>query len=244
PMCRSVRDTESVLTAIAGTDVLDPTARNKPFKRLRRRPRIAIPKNPTGKAMPEVIRNFRRSVEVLREFCDVVTGFTLPDHPYGAVFGAIYNGEAGAAFRELIESGRSRELQSVDDRIGGYQFYGALAMDYVDGLRQRKILNQAVYAALEPYDAVVFPTLATVAYPVGKPFDQAYPKIEGGFSMGSSGNLAGVPALSIPNGFGENGLPTALCLVGNPWAELQVTAIAKGFQQRTSFHQQHPHVGA
>ena len=240
PMCRSARDTELVLAAIAGADANDPTARNEPFKRLRRRPRIAIPKNPAGKAMPEVARNFRRSVDVLREFCDVVTGFEMPKHPYGSVFGAIFNGEAAAAFRGLIESGRSRELQSVDDRTGGYQLYGALAVDFVDGMRQRAILNRAVHRALEPYDAVVYPTLPTVAYPVGIPFDKAYPKFGGSFSMGSSGNLAGIPAISVPNGFGENNLPTALCIVGNAWSELAATSIAKSYQQRTNFHTTHP----
>lgn len=242
PMCRSARDAELVLAAIAGADPLDPTARNEPFKRARRRPRIAIPKNPAGKAMPEVARNFRRSVDVLREFCDVVTGFEMPKHPYGSVFGAIFNGEAAAAFRDLIESGRSRELQSVDDRTGGYQLYGALAVDFVDGMRQRAILNRAVHRALEPYDAVVYPTLPTVAYPVGIPFDKAYPKFGGTFSMGSSGNLAGIPAISIPNGFGENNLPTGLCIVGNAWSELAVGAIAKSYQQRTAFHTMHPDV--
>lgn len=240
PMCRSARDTEIVLAAIAGTDPNDPTARAEPFGRARRRPRVAIPKNAAGKCMPEVARNFRRSVGVLREFCDVVTGFELPKHPYGAVFDALYNGEFSAAFRDLIESGRSRELQSVDGRTGGYGSYGAFAVDFVDGMRQRAIINRDLHRALLPYDAIVYPTLPTVAYPVGKPFDKVYAGYDGTFSMGSPGNLAGIPAMSIPNGFGENNLPTGLCLVGNAWSELAVTGIAKAFQQRTHFHEQHP----
>jgi aspartyl-tRNA(Asn)/glutamyl-tRNA(Gln) amidotransferase subunit A len=242
PMCRSARDTEAVIKAISGRDPNDKTSRNEAFPAVRgRRPKVAIVKNATAKTMPAVAKNFQASLRVLGQFCDLVPGVALPSGPYGAVFGAIFNGECAAAFRDLIESGRSRELQSVDDRIGGYQVYGALAVDYVDGMRRRAILNEEVLRAMAPYDAIVYPTLSTVAYPVGIPFDKAYPdKYSGEIEMGSPGNLAGLPSISIPNGFGDHGLPTALAFMGRPWGELQLTQIAKGYQARTQFHLQHP----
>ena len=241
PMCRSARDTELVLRAIAGRDPSDRTSVDKPFATIRgRRPRIGVLKHSTEKSQPEVVRNFNASLKVLREFCDVVSDVALPKGPYGAVFGAIFNGECASAFRDLIESGRSRELQSVDDRIGGYQVYGSLAVDYVDGMRRRAILNDEVVRAFEQYDAVVHPTLPTVAYPVGLPFDKAYPKYPGATGLGSPGNLAGLPAISVPNGFGENHLPTGLAMMGRAWGEMQLTQIAKGYQARTNFHLQHP----
>jgi aspartyl-tRNA(Asn)/glutamyl-tRNA(Gln) amidotransferase subunit A len=182
---------------------------------------------------------------MLRQFCDVVPNVALPKGPYGAVFGAIFNGDCAAAFRDLIESGRSRELQSVDDRIGGYQVYGALAVDYVDGMRRRTLLNEELVRAVEPYDAIAYPTLSTVAYPVGVPFDKAYPdKYSGEIEMGSPGNLAGLPSISVPNGLGENHLPTGLALMGRPWGDLQITQIAKAYQARTRFHLQYPQLVA
>jgi aspartyl-tRNA(Asn)/glutamyl-tRNA(Gln) amidotransferase subunit A len=191
--------------------------------------------------MPAVAKNFEASVAVLRGFCDVVTDFEIPKGPYGSVFGAIFNGECASAFRDLIESGRSRELRSVDDRIGGYQVYGSLAVDYVDGMRRRALLNEALLRAIAPYDAIVYPTLPTVAYPVGIPFDKAYPdKYSGRVEMGSPGNLAGLPSLNVPNGFGEHGLPTGLAFMGRPWGELQLTQIAKAYQTHTRFHLEHP----
>jgi len=242
PMCRSARDAQAVLKAISGHDPNDPTSRTEPFPNVRgRKPKIAIVKNATAKTMPAIAKNFNASVQVLSSFCDVVTGVTLPKGPYGAVFGAIFNGECASAFRDLIESGRSRELQSVDDRIGGYQVYGSLAVDYVDGMRRRAILNEALTRAMAPYDAIVYPTLPTVAYPVGIPFDKAYPdKYSGEIEMGSPGNLAGLPSVSVPNGFGEHGLPTGLALMGRAWGEFQITQIAKAYQARTRFHLQHP----
>lgn len=240
PMCRSARDADAVLRAIAGRDAADPTSLDMPFPAPRRRPRIAVPKNVTKKNMPAVTRNFARSLDTLREFADVVEGFELPKHHYGAVFGALFNGECAAAFRDLIESGRSRELQSVDDRLGGYAVYNSLAVDYVDGMRLRSVIDRDVKKALEPYDAVVYPTLPTVAYPVGLPFDKAYPEYPGSVGFGSPGNLAGVPALSVPNGFGENGLPTGLAFIGGAWSESKLTGIAKAYQSRTDFHTKRP----
>ena len=242
PLCRSARDAETVLKIVSGHDPADKTSRTQPFPAVRgRKPKVAVVKNATAKTMPAVKKNFEASLNVLREFCDLVPDVALPEGPYGAVFGAIFNGECAAAFRDLIESGKSRELQSVDDRIGGYQVYGSLAVDYVDGMRRRELLNDALYRAMEPYDAYVYPTLPTVAYPVGIPFDKAYPDAYSGeIEMGSPGNLAGLPSISVPNGFGEHGLPTGLAFMGRAWGELQLTQIAKAYQSRTRFHREHP----
>ena len=243
PICRSARDTETVLRAIAGADPNDRTSvPDAPAALVRgRRPKVAVFKDATAKSQPAVVKNFNASVKVLREFCDVSEGFELPKHhPYGAVFGALIGGECASAFRGLIESGRSRELQSVDDRTGAYPMLATLAVDYIDAMRQRVFIDADVKKALEPYDAVVFPTLPTVAYPVGKPFDKVYTEYPGAFDAGTPGNLAGVPATSVPNGFGENGLPTGLSLMGGAWSEFKLTQIAKGYQARTNFHKQHP----
>jgi len=244
PMCRSARDAETVLRAIAGHDAADVTSRTQPFPGIRgRRPKIGVMKDATKKTQPAVAKNFTAAVDVLRGFCDVHEGVTLPQgFKYGAVFDAIFTGEAASAFRELIESGRSRELQSVDDRIGGYQLLAGLAVDYVDAMRLRTKIDAALKTAFEPYDAIVYPTLPTVAYPVGPSFDKAYPKFPGSVALGSPGNLAGLPAISVPNGLGENHLPTGLALMGRAWGEAQLTQIAKGYQSRTAFHKAHPEI--
>ncbi|HET7814463.1 MAG TPA: amidase [Candidatus Baltobacteraceae bacterium] len=244
PICRSARDAQAVLEVVAGKDPNDPTARDVAFKTIRaRRPKIAVMKDSTAKTMPEIVKNFNASLRVLESFCDVVHDFEIPKGPYGSVFGAIFNGECASAFRDLIESGRSRELQSVDDRIGGYQVYGSLAVDFVDGQRRRAQLNEALYKAIEPYDAIVYPTLSTVAYPVGIPFDKAYPDKWGGkVELGSPGNLAGLPSLSVPNGLGMHHLPSGLAFMGRAWGEKQLTAIASEYQARTKFHLMRPHL--
>ncbi len=240
PLARSARDAELVLKTISGADPNDPTAVNAPFPTIRRRPRIAVLKHATEKSMPAVRRNFDASLRVLESFADVVSEVALPDLPYGAAVDVIVNAEGAAAFRELIESGRSRELQSVDDRTGGYAAYATLAVDYIDAMRQRVKMIAAMNKAFAPYDAIVSPTLPTVTYPIDVAFDKGYTKYPGKVSLISPGNLVGVPAIALPNGFGENHLPTSISFLGRAFGELQLTAIVKRYQAVTGFHRGRP----
>jgi aspartyl-tRNA(Asn)/glutamyl-tRNA(Gln) amidotransferase subunit A len=241
PICRSVRDAETVLRAIAGHDPLDATSMDKPLPTIEgRRPKLVVPKDAVAKSQPEVVKNFEASLSVLREFCDIASDVPLPKGDYTDVFTAVFNGECASAFRDLIESGRSRELQSPSDKLGGYEVYGSLAVDFVDGMRLRALLNDAVVRMMAPYDAIVHPTLPTVAIAIDTPFDKAYPKYPGVLDMGSVGNLPGLPSVSVPNGLGENHLPTGVAFLGHAWGEMQLTQIAKAYQARTAFHLQHP----
>jgi len=240
PLARSARDTEVILRTIAGSDPADPTAVDRSFAAPRRRPRIAVALKATAKTMPAVKANFERSLGILAEFCDVTNGVALPDLPYDATVSTIIAAEGAAAFRAFIESGRARELRAKDDRIGGYVAYATRAVDYVDALRQRTRMIAALELAFGGYDAIVAPTLSTVAYPIGIPFDKAYVKYPGALDLISAGNLTGVPAIGLPNGFGEHGLPTGLTLLGRPFAEAKLTGIAKQYQARTDYHTRRP----
>lgn len=44
---------------------------------------------------------------------EIQHGIGLPEHPYGPILGTVMAAEAGAAFRELIDSGRMREMATV-----------------------------------------------------------------------------------------------------------------------------------
>lgn len=241
PMARTAADAEAVLRSIAGADPNDETAVDRPFITVRgRRPKVGILAKSTQKTMPAVKANFGQSLEVLSEFCDLVPGVALPDLPYDAAVGTIVNAEGAAAFRDLIESGRARELRSLEDRTGGYVAYATLAVDYIDAQRQRTRMTAAFERAFGEYDAIVSPTISTVALPIGLPFDKAYPKYPGVVSLISPGNLTGVPAIGFPNGFGENGLPTGITLLGRPFCEAKLTQIAREYQARTDFHRNRP----
>jgi len=243
PLTRSARDAETVLRVMAGTDPQDPTTVERPYPAGRRRPRIAVLKDARKGAMPAVRANFDRSIGVLREFTDIVTDVAIPRLPWGATANAIINAECAAAFQDLIESGRSRELQSVDDRIGGYAQLAVSALDYINALRQRTLMMRAMHETFGQFDGVAWPTRETVSYPVGMPFGKAYTKFGGGASLTNQANLVGWPAIAIPNGFGDHHLPTSLSLMGAPFAEMAVTRIAARYQRLTDFHKRRPPVG-
>jgi aspartyl-tRNA(Asn)/glutamyl-tRNA(Gln) amidotransferase subunit A len=53
-------------------------------------------------------------------------------------------------------------------------------------------------------------------------------------------NLAGLPAMSIPCGFGEHGLPVGLHMVGNYFREAQMLNIGHQYQLATDWHARAP----
>jgi aspartyl-tRNA(Asn)/glutamyl-tRNA(Gln) amidotransferase subunit A len=255
PMCRSARDCEIVLRAIAGRDPKDATSRD--FKggekasrssgkersasgrRARSKLRIGVMKDSYEKAQDGVRENFLRSLDVLRKFAVIEMDVRLPDFPYGAAVGTIVDAEGGSAFRELIESGRVQELRAPKDRVGGYSGLLVTAVDYLHAMRLRAPMRRAWKEMFTKFSLIAAPSRATVAYPIDKTFEQAYPNISAASPIAAS-NLVGVPGLSIPNGFGENNLPTGIQLVGAAWSELLLTEIADKYQQATDWHKRRP----
>ena len=242
PLARTARDTDTILRAISGSDERDDASLDRPFPSTRRRPRVGVLARATRKTMPAVKKNFEATLRVLGEFCDLVPDVALPDFPYDAAVGAIVGGEGAAAFRGFIESGRSRELRALPDRLGGYKNYATLAVDYIDAMRQRRAMAAAMEIVFGEFDAVVSPTLPTVAYPVGVRFQDAYPNYPGVVNLIAPGNLTGWPAICFPNGFGPSGLPTSAALLGRPFGEATLANIARGFQARTDHHTRRPQV--
>jgi aspartyl-tRNA(Asn)/glutamyl-tRNA(Gln) amidotransferase subunit A len=249
PMCRTADDCGIVLAAISGRDPKDPSSVARKFTYEAplfptRRLRVGIVKGALDSVQPEVRKNFEEAVDVLKRHADIEPDVALPDLPYGPVVGIIVNAEGASAFRDLIESGRLAELQNPRDRIGGYVGMTVLAVDYLQAQRVRTRIRRALDELLSRYDALIAPTRATVAYPIGVEFERAYPGVGGGPPLIPAGNAAGVPALSIPNGFGQAGLPTALHLMGRAFSEATLIALANAYQRETEWHRQRPPLSA
>lgn len=247
PMCRAASDCRLVLDAIGGHDPLDPTSRDRPVVREQTargrkapaRPRVAVLKDSYEKAQPAVRENFLRSLEVLKRFTTVEMDVKLPDFPYGPAVGTIVDAEGASAFRDLIESGRVKELASPTGRIGGYSASLVTAVDYLHAMRLRAPMRRAWAQFFTKYAILVAPSRSTVAYPINKTFDQAYPDVSASSPIAAS-NLVGVPAISVPNGFGENNLPTGIQFVGPAWSESALIAMAEKYQQATDWHRRRP----
>ena len=245
PMCRSAEDCGLVLQAIAGPDPLDPTTRGAAGRlssagaRRGAKLRVAVMKDSYEKAQEEVRRNFLASLDVLRPFAEVTMDVPLPDFPYGPAVGAIVDAEGASAFRDLIESGRVGELASPEGRVGGYSASLVTAVDYLHAMRLRRPARRAWAELFTKYDVLAAPSRASVSYPVEKTFDQAWPGLAASSPIGAS-NLVGVPAVSVPNGFGQGGLPTGLQLIAPAWGERELLELAVAYQAQTDWHRRRP----
>lgn len=243
PMCRSAEDCGIVLRAIAGPDPHDPTTLDETPEwsaKLPAKLRIATIKGTTEKVQPAVRENFAAMLDLFRRRGDAVEAIDYPEFPYGPTVGTIIDAEGASAFEDLLHSGRAKLLRVPQDRIGGYEGAATLAIDYLRAMRVRMKIRHALLDLFDRCDLLVAPTRATVAYPIETKFEDAYPGISGGPSLIGSMNLAGAPALALPSGFGENGLPTSVQLVAAPLREPLLVAAGAWLQQQTAFHRQQP----
>ena len=184
-------------------------------------------------------KNFRASLEVLRPFAEITMDVPLPDFPYGPSVGTIVDAEGASAFRDLIESGRVRELASPEGRVGGYAASLVTAVDYLHAMRLRRPMRRAWAELFTKFDVLAAPSRASVAYPVDKTFDQAWPGLAASSPIGAS-NLVGVPAVSVPNGFGQAGLPTGIQFIAAAWADRDLVELAARYQSATDWHRRRP----
>ncbi|HEX8198088.1 MAG TPA: amidase [Pyrinomonadaceae bacterium] len=245
PMCRSAEDCRIVFEAIAGHDLLDASSKERPKKTAAKdnkaRIRIGVLKDSFEKVQPEVRDNFLRSIELLKKNADVRMEVKLPDFPYGPAVGTIVDAEGASAFRDLIESGEVKKLASPSGQIGGFSASLVTAVDYLHAMRLRAPMRRAWAKMFEEIDLLAAPSRGTVAYPIDRTFDKAYPGIGGASPIGAS-NLVGVPAISIPNGFGQNNLPTGIQFVAAAWNEDLLFEVANKLQQTTDWHKRRPNL--
>ena len=183
----------------------------------------------------------------LRTFADVADDVEFPDLPYGPAVGIIVDAEGAAAFRDLIESGNLRKLREKADRWGGYPMMMTLAADYIDAMRVRVPMRKALDELLGRYDALVTPTRTAVAPPIGYDFDKPpqpppspAPDSPAPPATIPAGNLAGLPALCVPNGFGQHGLPTSLQFLGRAFSEATLIDLGDRYQNATGWHLKRP----
>lgn len=250
PMCRTADDCGLVLAAIAGADTRDLSASAREFayapeSARRRRMRIGVLKNATAGVQNEVAANFEASLRVIADFAELVPDVELPDHPYGTAASLIIDAEGASAFEDLLETGRAKLLSAPEDRHGGYSGTVVFAKDYLKALRLRGTMGRALDEVFARYDAVVAPTRGTVAFPIGKPFSEAWPTVPvpPGIRtqpLGAASNIVGLPGIAVPNGFGLEQLPTSLTFTGRVFEENLIIAAASEYQARTDWHRRRP----
>jgi aspartyl-tRNA(Asn)/glutamyl-tRNA(Gln) amidotransferase subunit A len=123
------------------------------------------------------------------------------------------------------------------------------AVDYLQAMRIRRIARVAIDELLAKYDAVIAPTMNAVSRRIDEPWDTPAQPRGGaggrtagppGASLLSAGNLAGIPGITVPNGFGQENCPTGIQFVGAAWTEKTLIEIADAYQQATDWHSRRP----
>jgi aspartyl-tRNA(Asn)/glutamyl-tRNA(Gln) amidotransferase subunit A len=242
PLALTADDCGLVLEAIAGPDPDDPTAADRPFAHEEREPtgrrfRFGVLRDVAATAEPAVQQAFVRSLEALAKI-GAVEEVTVADLPYDAITRTILQAEAASAFEDLIESGGIAELTAPEDRFTPYARDAILAKDYIKALRLRGRVMREADRVLAPLDALVAPGRPATAPPLDREFrDLHRPPRD---PMGAIGNAAGLPAVAVPNGFSESGLPTSLQFMGRAWEDGTVLAAARAYQAMTDWHQRRP----
>jgi aspartyl-tRNA(Asn)/glutamyl-tRNA(Gln) amidotransferase subunit A len=262
PMCRSAEDCGLVLQAIAGSDDQDPGSLGKSFyytpKFTREMKDIKVGYAPIDfdeYAEPEARDAFRTALEVIRSTGVQLVEASLPDLPYGPVTSLVIAAEGASIFEPLIESGQVDQLADPKQASGLRAGLEIPARDYLKAMRVRRVIQQQLREILTGLDVLLAPSRYGIAPKVSEPLDgpprgaasttpsqppQPPPsKPIGMRGLIPAGNLAGLPALSIPCGF-ANKLPVALQLVSRPLTENVILSIGNEFQKRTDWHRQRP----
>jgi aspartyl-tRNA(Asn)/glutamyl-tRNA(Gln) amidotransferase subunit A len=240
PLCLSADDCGLVLEAIAGLDPADPSTYDEQwvYRPEKRDFKLAVIKDVLEGKQEAVTDNFKAATKVLEKYC-TIEEIDFPDFPYMETTRAILSSEAAAAFDEFTEKGLAAKLTAPEDRYGPYARSLVLAKDYLRALRLREKMCKIAEDVMEGYDAVISPTSGTTAHPIDQPFPTLRPWAHRDI-MGAVGNGAGLPSISVPSGFSDEGLPTGIQFMGRPYDENIIIGVAKMYQEMTSWHLMHP----
>ncbi|MBN2069629.1 MAG: Asp-tRNA(Asn)/Glu-tRNA(Gln) amidotransferase subunit GatA [Opitutales bacterium] len=270
PFGRTVADVAMLLQAIAGHDRRDSTsykvdipdytaALQAPAKKWR----LGIPKEYFAEGLdPEVRQAVRNAIEFYRaQGCEIVD-VSLPHAELAIpVYYIIATAEASSnlarfdGVRYSYRSPNATDVVSLYSKSRGEGFGSevkrriilgtyVLSSGYYDAyyLRAQKVrtlIRDDFMKAYEQVDAILTPTSPTPAFKLGE-------RKEDPLSMyladiyTISANLAGIPGISIPCGFSSENLPLGLQILGKPYDEAGIMAVAHAFEQAHDFHKRYP----
>jgi Asp-tRNA(Asn)/Glu-tRNA(Gln) amidotransferase A subunit family amidase len=224
PICRTVEDCAIVFKTIMGPDTNDPSVSDYPFsyqsdidiKNLR----IGYVEKDFAAEYPFKTSD-SLSLVTLRAMGAKLIPIELPDLPV-ADLELILSAEAAAAFDELTRSNRDDLLVRQIKNAWPNEFRQARlipAVEYINANRIRYQLIQAMQQLMQDIDLYLAPSWQ-------------------GDNLLLT-NLTGHPCVVLPNGFHE-GTPTSITFIGRLFDEGTILAVARAYQNATTFHQQHP----
>jgi aspartyl-tRNA(Asn)/glutamyl-tRNA(Gln) amidotransferase subunit A len=276
PLTRDVEDCAAVLQVIAGHDPLDSTSIREPIgdyldglrggvKGLK----LGVPREYFVQGLePDVEAGVRAAIKVLEGLGAELGEVSLPHTDYGlAAYYLIAPAECSANLARFDGVKYGLSAPDAENMWDGYfktrgRGFGpevkrrimlgtyALSSGYYDAyyLKAQKIrtlIKQDFDQAFERFDALLAPTSPTVAFKLGAKTDDPLAMYLNDVCT-IPVNLAGLPGVSIPCGFGaapdrpERRLPIGLQVIGRALDEATVLRVAYAYEQASDWHRQHP----
>ena len=250
PISRTVEDAAITLGAIAGYDPNDPTTWDIPVPDYREALTGDIKGIKVGivtellysdQVESDVENAVTTATALLAKLGAVVEEVSIPLTAHANSIGSVLlNTEPASNFGDWVRE----RLQDFghDNRIGLLTGSIIPAQVYYKAQKLRTMLRQQVLDALERYDVLAMPTSGKVA-----PELQDDPVVTSKettsrlpFMRTNSFNLSSTPAISVPCGFGAQGLPIGLQIAGRPGGETAIMNVAHAYEKSTSWHTMRP----
>jgi aspartyl-tRNA(Asn)/glutamyl-tRNA(Gln) amidotransferase subunit A len=270
PMARSAEDCALLLTAMAGFDERDSTSLDRPAEDYGRdldRPldglRIGLPEEFFAAGMDEDVRaaveaaldQYRRLGATTVPVRLPNSGLSVPAYyviaPAEASsnlsrFDGVRYGHRAAEYGDLIDMYCKSRAEGFGDEvkrrilIGTYVLsHGYYDAYYLQAQKIRRLIADDFAAAFKDCDVIMGPTAPSVAFRFGeKSADPVQMYLSDIYTIAV--NLAGLPGMSIPCGFGQGGMPIGLQLIGPWFAEARMFNVAHRYQQATDWHARMP----
>jgi aspartyl-tRNA(Asn)/glutamyl-tRNA(Gln) amidotransferase subunit A len=249
PIARNVTDACIVFEAMAGKY---PRGEVRPaFRKLRksrpRRFRIGLPKEFFFERLDDEVR---RLVEAAAAKFESL-GARLEEVSLPRLTSAVEQATAmvvaeASAFHESQGYFPARATEYGDD-VRGHLEYGhkLSAVDYLRGITARQGMVEEFESAFGKVDVILTPTSPIPAPPVGEKQIRVAGERETAtraelLRLTRPANITGMPAISIPCGFTQEGLPVGVQLMGPRWGEARLLGIALAYEEATEWHKPTP----
>jgi aspartyl-tRNA(Asn)/glutamyl-tRNA(Gln) amidotransferase subunit A len=270
PMAKSAEDCAWLLNAMAGFDPRDSTSLERPaedYCRDLEKPlaglRIGLPREFFGEGMDADVRAaVDAALDEYRKLGATTVEVGLPNSGLSvAAYYVIAPAEASsnlsrfdgvrygyrapdyADLNDMYAKSRAQGFGAEVKRrilIGTYVLsHGYYDAYYLQAQKVRRLIAQDFAAAFESCDVIMGPATPSVAFKFGeKSADPVQMYLSDIYTIAV--NLAGLPGMSIPCGFGAGDMPVGLQLIGPWFAEARLLGIAHQYQRATDWHARMP----
>jgi aspartyl-tRNA(Asn)/glutamyl-tRNA(Gln) amidotransferase subunit A len=245
PMTRTVLDTALMLDAMAGTDLRDPLTTNRPkvdfitaaqgrdLRGLRISWRARLGNSAVA---AEVLRACEAALTAFSELgaalCELTAPFDNPEAVWFVNNGAYRMAQFGHHLKQHRDIMCPTFVRQMD-RVANYS-----AAELYDAIFQRTRLYRQVQSWFDTCDIVAMPTLSRSAVPIDQDFfgpididNQLVENIRASwYPYTMPFNLTGNPAVSLPCGFDQDGMPVAIQLVAPPGGDAELLRVAAVFE--------------